>query len=512
MKRLINWFTAARSSKPSPRRRQSCQLEVETLETRLVPASLGTKTAVLDFGGVSLNQAELQSGGWTFPSSAQVSTFKDLFTANRPFLDFNLDGAVNDADANFAINQIVSKVKTDYAPYDLNIVVGSWSQYSGIITDSQVGDVMVFVTGHDGFTNKGGESPWTDLGNERDEIVWASGAMWVNGFGTDAAAGYKFINGVAEAISHEMGHAFGLGHISADPSGDADAIRHHIMNPMRTGAASRDADHDFNFQDHTYQIDIADTGTIEDSINHPELNNTNLQNAHQILSMPDVLGPSTHSWMAVLKPGELTVSGDDAANTILVKNGPGNVSWLVTIDGQLTPVDLNAQFTQTLNPFDQPLSQIRIQGRGGDDVITVDSAFTASVIATGGSGNDTITGGSGDDFLYGGDITLTSNITKPSSKLQLLPVTDGDDVLIGGAGSDRLYGGTGNDHLYGQAGADSLYGEAGNDYLDPGNDLQADYLSGGSGSDTFIQYYQTIGLRDVIADLEAIDAVFTRRV
>ena len=89
MRFLKNLFAR---KKNSPRRRQSCRLEVEMLQTRLVPAYLGTKIAVLDFGGVALNETELLKGGWQEPGAA-VSAFKNLFTADRPFLDFNHDGA-----------------------------------------------------------------------------------------------------------------------------------------------------------------------------------------------------------------------------------------------------------------------------------------------------------------------------------------------------------------------------------------------------------------------------------
>ena len=490
------------------------------LETRLVPAYLGTKIAVLDFGGVVLSDAELLKGGWQEPGAA-VSAFKNLFTADNPFLDLNHDGSVNDVDANLAINMIVAKVKADFAPYDLDIVVGSWNNYSGLFTDDTgynvsdgPGDVMVFVSGQadDGYDGSQypGISPRIDLGNEHDDIVFANGGVvaWQFTQDTDLVRGAKFINSLAGAISQEMGHSFGLAHPVTDPSGDADPITHHIMF-----GADRDYNHDFNFQDRTYKTDLLGPYTVTTSANHPEFNNTDLQNAHQMLSLPDVLGPSTHSWVAVLKPGELTVVGDNAANTILVKNGPGSASWLVTIDGQLTLVDLGHQpVTTTLNPFDQSLSAIRIHGLGGNDVITVDAAIKAQVTAFGGLGNDTITGGGGSDFLYGGgDIPQVKPTSIPV--IGIFPLAnDGDDILKGGGGSDTLYGGTGNDHLYGQGGRDSLFGQDGNDYLDGGNDGAVDRLTGGAGTDTFIVWVSSLNYlnHDSVLDRASGDSVILK--
>jgi len=225
-----------------------------------------------------------------------------------------------------------------------------------------------------------------------------------------------------------------------------------------------------------------------------------------------VLGPSTHPWVAVLKPGELTVVGDNAANTILVKNGPVSASWLVTIDGQLTLVDLGHQpVTTTLNPFDQSLSAIRIRGLAGNDVITVDAAIKTQVTAFGGLGNDTITGGGGSDFLYGGDMPQLKPISSTLIGV-LQTATDGDDILKGGGGSDTLYGGTGNDHLYGQGGRDSLFGQDGNDYLDGGNDGAVDRLTGGTGTDTFIVWVSSVNPlnHDSVLDRTSGDSVILK--
>jgi len=64
----------------------------------------------------------------------------------------------------------------------------------------------------------------------------------------------------------------------------------------------------------------------------------------------------------------------------------------------------------------------------------------------------------------------------------------GNDTIYGGNKDDELRGYAGNDKLYGGDGYDYLAGYSGNDTLDGGNDTYQDYLWGGKGNDTYIQY------------------------
>ena len=147
----------------------------------------------------------------------------------------------------------------------------------------------------------------------------------------------------------------------------------------------------------------------------------------------------------------LTLFGDDTANTItLSRDAAGNIlSNGVPIPG----------FT-VLNT-----DLIRVFGRGGDDVLTLNEALGALPAAAlyGGAGNDTLTGGSGGDLLFGGI---------------------GNDTLLGKSGSDFLFGGGGNDTLTGGDANDQCFGEAGNDRLiwNPGDDT--DLNDGGPDTDT----------------------------
>jgi Ca2+-binding RTX toxin-like protein len=114
------------------------------------------------------------------------------------------------------------------------------------------------------------------------------------------------------------------------------------------------------------------------------------------------------------------------------------------------------------------------------------TSITGSDVLYGDAGNDYLQGGYGNDKLYGGD---------------------GDDRLFGDfatarhasgtltiTGNDELYGGNGNDILIGGFGVDYLYGEAGNDIFIMANpDGVRDFISGGSGADTFDLGIRTFG-------------------
>jgi len=105
---------------------------------------------------------------------------------------------------------------------------------------------------------------------------------------------------------------------------------------------------------------------------------------------------------------------------------------------------------------------------------TVNDTFTGDTQANdlfGGFGNDKLSGGLGNDRLFGeqGDDQLFgSDNTNPAGS-----ISDGIDLLYGGAGNDQLFGGGDNDTLTGGSGDDILTGGTG-----------IDTLNGGSGLDT----------------------------
>lgn len=446
---IFSWLRRRSSEKSSsPRARpQRCRPTLETLEARLVPV---TRTAVLDFDGDCLTSNEMYQGGWWFqPEVTCVDSFHSLFTPARPRLDLNFDGFVNLIDANLAVDRIVAKVQQDYAAYDLLVFAGDQDANQWRLTDGIVGDVMVMITGGRDFLSNDdafGIAPSIDLGNGGDQIVWAFGGGSVDSAALPTAD--MWLNQIARTVSHEMGHSFGLDHIISDPSGQTDPIRHHIMS------LDRDWNHDFNFHDAPYETESWWLGE---------------QNAHQILSQPNVLGPSLRPWIAVLRPGELTVSGNAAANNISI--GPsGTTMWSIAIDGQTSTVHINATGVHSLNPFATPLTSISVYGRDGNDTISASQGLSGVLTAWGEAGDDTLRGSTALEFLLGGQ---------------------GNDTIYGGGGNDYIDGGAGNDHLYGEDGNDFLTGDTGNDYLNGGahNDQllgQADHdiLDGWSGDDS----------------------------
>lgn len=152
-------------------------------------------------------------------------------------------------------------------------------------------------------------------------------------------------------------------------------------------------------------------------------------------------GRLTPATTAVFAFGVLAVSGDGAANDIVVKAVDGNLQ--VTDNGE--PVAIRS-FGGA--PTLARTVAIAVAGQGGDDTLTVDASLgEVPAVLSGGAGQDTLQGGEGNDLLLGGA---------------------GDDDLNGGAGSDVLYGGLGDDALDGG-----------------GADGSRDLLVGGPGADAF---------------------------
>jgi Ca2+-binding RTX toxin-like protein len=130
---------------------------------------------------------------------------------------------------------------------------------------------------------------------------------------------------------------------------------------------------------------------------------------------------------AVLQGATLVITGDGAADQVLVTEAGGQIT--VTVNGQAQAPIARAA-----------VQMISFDGGAGNDLFANFTGVFA--VAVGGSGSDVLVGGSGGNVLVGGS---------------------GNDVLVGGVGNDFLVGDSGDDALFGGAGNDVKFGGTGRD-------------------------------------------------
>jgi len=176
---------------------------------------------------------------------------------------------------------------------------------------------------------------------------------------------------------------------------------------------------------------------------------------------------------ATLDAGVLSVSGSNKNDQIHVS--VANTQTTVTVN----------QRSYDFNTAD--VTEIHIDGGGGNDWVWVDDAVLAGATIDGGNGNDrlhgggggdTISGGKGNDRLSGG---LGNDTIDGDEGNDWVWGDDGDDVVHGDAGNDHVLGGAGSDQLFGDAGHDAVSGDDGDDVLHGG--LGHDHLFGNAGND-----------------------------
>lgn len=518
----------AKSTRRSPRR--TTPLRFENLEERRVMSC----HAVLDFDGAFVSKDLLESVGWSglvddaiedarypyapAPTDRDTPAFHELY--NR------IPGEDYLRAANMAIRQITEIVRQQFSPYDLEITVAN-SDANGhrLVQDHIPGDVIVIVTGGMSFPNernpyfenanrygRAGEefsdrsSYGSDTDNTMDNIVYV--------YGGEILEDYRSLDClpqvVANEISRQMGSAFGLlefGRLDGDPGTMGD-----IMSLTRRACPLTfvDAEQEFTTAQRVQAYLDAHPAGFDWGV----FNTT--QNTHQHLT--SVLGPSDQPWAAVLKPGELTIHGDDYGNQITVSSHQARepVNGIIEVGREWWPEYLTVSLTTggsdwgvsamyvvrepttigSLNVFDEQISQIRVYGEGGNDDIRFSSTINAQISAYGGEGSDVLVGTRGSDRLYGG------------GGVDFLYGMQGHDRLYGGSGNDYLFGGTGNDYLYGQLGSDRLYGMEGYDRLWGADswrrhDGDFDLLNGGSVGAVGggrRPYYRFLGLSDPYVD------------
>ncbi len=428
---------------------------IESFEPRVL-----LTTAVIDFDGEEITGEEMFQGAYPVgPKSAD--SFESLFSGQYPHLDMNGNETVDEDDAALAQERIMEKVRMDYMPYKLTIIEGDQDDYQYLMTpelpndpSDDDGDVIVIVSGNThsemGFASPSlGIAPSVDVTNKNDTIVFVFG----KGIAETTDTADQFINLMAIATSHEMAHSFGLDHVTTPAEGyDAEVLSHEIMSAPYVDLNNPNVDHD----DQVIETRDFDHNSVFQDITY--VNESGFeQNSHQHLT--NVLGESGWAWMAVLKPGELTLQGAThdwtIANDLSVTQVDGNTwqaqvvyqrrwpeGWFRTIS-HTAFVDTSNPDINSLNPFAQELTSITIQGSDYHDIIDVDEAITVPAEINGMGGDDDISGGGGNDTIMGGD------------------------------------------------GLDKIMGNGGADWLDGGNDRFEDILDGGNDRyrDTFVTYY-----------------------
>jgi len=454
-------FKKTRSSRRRAARQQAPRAHAaEVLEAR----QLLTALIAVDFSGATLEEVQAVDNALSGPGGtkvAEASFVGEFATLNSQFskysfLDFNFDGSLNLNDGNLAASMIMQKVQQDYAPYDVFAVRIDDSDFAIKELNNEVkGDAFIFVTGS--HSSAGGVAPVDWLGNPNDNYGYVGGLHGFADFVADNFAGKAhrssvFLNGVANSISHEAAHTFGITHV--DTAKDPGAMESSLMTSWWS---TRDA----SFAD----------------VSYARLNGTTM-NSHQYLT--NTLGPSKYSWAAVLAPGKLSIMGSHYSDTVTIKT-VGKTEWKIAMPSSGKSYELtatNLPGNDSLNPFHTAINSIRFDGRAGSDVFHVSPAITATVTAFGGSGNDKLTGGSGNDKLFGG--TGNDHLVGYVGN-DLLSGWFGNDVIEGNPGNDTITGGAGNDTLSGGGGTDRIFGQSGHDKIDGGS--ETDVLFGGAGHD-----------------------------
>jgi Ca2+-binding RTX toxin-like protein len=123
----------------------------------------------------------------------------------------------------------------------------------------------------------------------------------------------------------------------------------------------------------------------------------------------------------------------DSGKTDLLVLGSGGNDTIQILKAGNSQVQVKVN-NVSLGTF-SPTGAVIVDGRDGNDTITMDTQLSMPRVLYGGGGNDTITGGNGPGILLGGDGTDT------------LSSGNGRDILIGGTGPDTLNGGNGDDIL-----------------------------------------------------------------
>lgn len=214
-----------------------------------------------------------------------------------------------------------------------------------------------------------------------------------------------------------------------------------------------DTDPDDPTTEFTYAIDWNFDGVVDQYLEGP----SGIQLTHVF---PDagptgILAVAVNDFGALAGPTSLFVQVDsyrlvsDGDVTSLLYGGTTGSDLVFLIDAPdhtvvLVELLLDGVPVENFYAFPAVTGNVLIYGQAGDDIVYGELLANTNLVIFGGDGNDFLLGGAGTDVLIG---------------------EEGNDFLSGGPGADGLLGGNGDDILVGGTGADFLAGGVGSNLV-----------------------------------------------
>jgi len=166
-----------------------------------------------------------------------------------------------------------------------------------------------------------------------------------------------------------------------------------------------------------------------------------------------------------------TIDGGAGTDTINVYNdsGFGLPSTRATGDSVTLALDIYHTNIENITVVDSADDE-----NAGDVTVSIAAAFTGTALTIDGSSLDQ------NPLSANAEILTVSQNTADTAALTVTGGT-GPDVFTSGAAADNLTGGAGADNFTSSAGNDSIYGGAGNDIINAGSGR--DYIEAGDGND-----------------------------